>query len=149
MGRGRSGPGVRAPPGARGHHPPLGGELRRGVRASPVRPLDPARGRGGHGMRIAEIAPPWLAVPPKGYGGIEWVVAVLTDGLVERGHDVTLFATGDSSTSARLEYAFERAPGPTFINDPWYDTMHTLHALRDPESFDILHVHTPWSALVV
>jgi glycosyltransferase involved in cell wall biosynthesis len=100
-------------------------------------------------MRIAEIAPPWLAVPPKGYGGIEWVVAVLADGLVERGHDVTLFATGDSKTSARLEYAFERAPGPKFINDPWYDTIHTLHALRDPEGFDVLHVHTPWSALVV
>jgi hypothetical protein len=100
-------------------------------------------------VQIAEIAPPWLAVPPTGYGGIEWVVAVLTEGLVERGHDVTLFATGDSSTSARLEYAFERAPGPKFINDPLYDTIHTLHALRDPLAFDVLHVHTPWSALAV
>src|SRR5438132_6772906 len=68
-------------------------------------------------VRIAQVAPPWLAVPPKGYGGIEWVVALLTDGLVERGHDVTLFATGDSTTKGRLDYVVERAPGPRFIND--------------------------------
>jgi len=55
-------------------------------------------------MRIAQVAPPWLAVPPQGYGGIEWVVALLADGLAERGHDVTLFATGDSRTKARLEF---------------------------------------------
>ena len=53
-------------------------------------------------MRIALICPPWLAVPPKGYGGIEWVVALEADGLAEAGHDVTLFATGDSITKARL-----------------------------------------------
>ncbi len=99
-------------------------------------------------MRIAEISPPWLAVPPKGYGGIEWVVALLADGLVQRGHDVTLFATGDSETKARLEYAFERAPGPRLINDVWHDTLHTLVAYRDPSRFDVLHVHSPWSALV-
>jgi len=99
-------------------------------------------------VRISEVAPPWLAVPPKGYGGIEWVVALLADGLSERGHDVTLFATGDSETRARLEYAFERAPGPRFINDPWHDTVHTLTAFRDPARFDVIHVHSPWSALV-
>lgn len=100
-------------------------------------------------MRVAEVAPPWLAVPPKGYGGIEWVVASLADGLVERGHDVTLFATGDSRTKARLEYAFERAPGPKYINDTWHDALHTLHAYRDPGRFDLYHVHAPWSALTV
>ncbi|HJP65360.1 MAG TPA: hypothetical protein VKA30_03550, partial [Actinomycetota bacterium] len=75
-------------------------------------------------MRIAEIAPPWLAVPPKGYGGIEWVVALLADGLVERGHDVTLFATGDSETKATLEAFFEQAPGSALINSIWHDTVH-------------------------
>ncbi|HET9250425.1 MAG TPA: glycosyltransferase family 4 protein [Actinomycetota bacterium] len=99
-------------------------------------------------MRIAEICPPWIAVPPTGYGGIEWVVALLADGLAEAGHDVTLFATGDSHTRARLEYVFEKAPGSAAINDIVLDTTHTLFSLRDAaERFDVLHVHTPFSAL--
>jgi glycosyltransferase involved in cell wall biosynthesis len=99
-------------------------------------------------MRIAQLCPPWLAVPPRGYGGIEWVVALLADGLAEAGHEVTLFATGDSKTKARLEYVFEQAPGSRTINDPILDTTHTLFALKDArERFDVLHVHTPFSAL--
>lgn len=99
-------------------------------------------------MRIAEIAPPWLSVPPQGYGGIEWVVSLLADGLVERGHDVTLFATGDSITKANLEYVFEAAPGPKLINDIWHDVVHTTFAMQDPSRFDIFHVHSPWSSLL-
>jgi glycosyltransferase involved in cell wall biosynthesis len=99
-------------------------------------------------MRIAEICPPWIAVPPKGYGGIEWVVALLADGLAEAGHEVTLFATGDSSTRAHLEYVFERAPGSDRINDITLDTTHTLFSLQGAgERFDVLHVHTPFSSL--
>ncbi len=99
-------------------------------------------------MRIAQICPPWLAVPPKGYGGIEWVVALLADGLAEAGHEVTLFATGDSETKARLEFVYEEAPGSASINDVTLDTTHTLFALRDArERFDVLHVHSPFSAL--
>jgi glycosyltransferase involved in cell wall biosynthesis len=99
-------------------------------------------------MRIAEVSPPWLAVPPSGYGGIEWVVALLADGLVERGHDVTLFATGDSRTKAELEFVFETAPGPKFINSIWHDTLHSLHVYRDVSRFDVIHEHTVWSGLV-
>ena len=98
-------------------------------------------------VRIAQVSPPWLAVPPKGYGGIEWVVALLCDGLAERGHDVTLFATGDSTTKAKLDFVFEHAPGPPMINDIWHDTVHTLHAFRDPGAFDVFHLHSPWSSL--
>src|SRR5437879_234164 len=98
-------------------------------------------------MRIAEVSPPWLAVPPRGYGGIEWVVSLVADGLVERGHDVTLFATGDSETKADLEYVFETAPGPKFINSVWHDTVHTLLAFRERERFDVYHLHSCWSAL--
>jgi glycosyltransferase involved in cell wall biosynthesis len=99
-------------------------------------------------MRIALICPPWLAVPPKGYGGIEWVVALEADGLAEAGHDVTLFATGDSITKARLEYVFGEAPGSKAINDIMLDTTHTLFSLHDVrDRFDVLHVHTPFSAL--
>src|SRR5438874_9191071 len=58
-------------------------------------PVDPA-------MRIAEVAPPYLPVPPTGYGGIELVVALLADGLVGRRHDVTPFASPGSGTAARL-----------------------------------------------
>ena len=98
-------------------------------------------------MRIAQVCPPWLSVPPKGYGGIEWVVALLADGLVEAGHEVTLFATGDSTTAATLDFVFDRAPGSAAINDPILDATHTLHALRGArERFDLLHVHTPFSA---
>jgi hypothetical protein len=99
-------------------------------------------------LRIAEICPPWIAVPPKGYGGIEWVVALLADGLAEAGHDVTLFATGDSHTKARLEYVFEQAPGSAAINDIILDTTHTMFSLVDAaERFDVLHVHSPFSTL--
>lgn len=99
-------------------------------------------------MKIAQIAPPWLAVPPKGYGGIEWVVALLADGLAERGHEVTLFATGDSVTKAKLEYVYEHAPGSGAILSPWSDTAHTLRAFRDADAFDVVHVHTPFSQVV-
>ena len=99
-------------------------------------------------MRIAQLCPPWLAVPPKGYGGIEWVVALLADGLAEAGQDVTLFATGDSETTARLEFVFEEAPGTAAINDIVLDTTHTMFALRGAtERFDVVHVHSPFSAL--
>jgi len=99
-------------------------------------------------VRIALICPPWLAVPPKGYGGIEWVVSMEADGLAEAGHDVTLFATGDSITKARLEYVFDVAPGSTAINDVTLDTTHTLFSLRDVrDRFEVLHVHSPFSAL--
>src|SRR5438552_1015718 len=100
-------------------------------------------------MRIAQVAPPWIAVPPKGYGGIEWVVALLADGLADAGHDVTLFATGDSVTRANLEFAFDEGPGPAFIDSAWHDTVHTLVAYRDPSRFDLYHVHSYWSALAV
>jgi glycosyltransferase involved in cell wall biosynthesis len=99
-------------------------------------------------VRIAQVSPPWVCVPPKGYGGIEWVVSLLADGLVDRGHDVTLFATGDSRTKARLEYVFERAEGPSAINSIWHDTVHQAFAHRDLSRFDVLHQHVYWSGVV-
>ena len=98
-------------------------------------------------MRIAQICPPWLAVPPRGYGGIEWVVSLLADGLAERGHEVTLFATGDSVTKADLAAILPEAPGPDRINDIELDALHSMFALRDSRSFDVLHVHAPFAAL--
>src|ERR1700684_810713 len=60
-------------------------------------------------MRIAQIAPLHEAVPPKLYGGTERVVSYLTEALVDLGHDVTLFASGDSQTGARLEPVWPRS----------------------------------------
>ena len=60
-------------------------------------------------MRIAQIAPLYEAVPPRLYGGTERVISWLTETLIEEGHDVTLFASGDSVTSARLEAVWPRA----------------------------------------
>jgi hypothetical protein len=76
-------------------------------------------------LRIAVVSPPWFPVPPSGYGGIEWVVALLADGLVEAGHDVTLFASGDSRTKAKLSYVFETAPSESIGRSHW----EILHAL--------------------
>jgi glycosyltransferase involved in cell wall biosynthesis len=99
-------------------------------------------------MRIAQVCPPWLSVPPKGYGGIEWIVSLLADGLVESGHDVTLFASGDSETKAKLEFVFEEAPGSASINDITFDATHSMFAMRGvAERFDVVHVHSPFSAL--
>src|SRR6202008_1667520 len=60
-------------------------------------------------MRIAQVAPPFESVPPAPYGGTERVVSLLTEELVRRGHDVTLFASGDSLTTARLVPTVDRA----------------------------------------
>ncbi|WP_442946801.1 hypothetical protein [Nostoc sp. WHI] len=60
-------------------------------------------------MKIAQVAPLWERVPPPNYGGIELVVSRLTDELVCRGHEVTLFASGDSETLAHLEAVYPRA----------------------------------------
>jgi len=60
-------------------------------------------------MRIAQIAPLHEAVPPKFYGGTERVVSYLTDALVDLGHEVTLFASGDSQTKATLDAAWPKA----------------------------------------
>ena len=60
-------------------------------------------------MRIAQVAPLYESVPPKLYGGTERVVSYLTEELVRLGHDVTLFASGDSQTSAELASVWPRA----------------------------------------
>jgi len=94
-------------------------------------------------MRIAQIAPLHEAVPPKLYGGTERVVSFLTEELVAQGHDVTLFASGDSVTSAKLEPVWPRALrlDPT-IRDPIAPQMLLMEAVRRRvDEFDVLHFH--------
>ena len=94
-------------------------------------------------MRIAQIAPLHEAVPPKLYGGTERVVSFLTEELVALGHDVTLFASGDSVTSARLEPIWPRALRlDPAIRDPIAPHMLLMEAARkQADDFDVLHFH--------
>jgi glycosyltransferase involved in cell wall biosynthesis len=92
-------------------------------------------------MRIALVAPPWYAVPPEGYGGIEWVVALLADGLSDRGHDVTLFAPPGSQTKARLVSPLAEAPEPGAVGDPWWEASHAVAVYTAEEEFDVVHDH--------
>jgi glycosyltransferase involved in cell wall biosynthesis len=93
-------------------------------------------------MRIAVIAPPWYTVPPSGYGGIEWVVALLADGLTERGHQVTLFAPPGSETEAELDPPLGEVPPEGLIGDPWYEAAHAISAYDRAGEFDLVHDHT-------
>ena len=92
-------------------------------------------------MRIGMIAPPWFPLPPKGYGGIELVVHLLTEGLVARGHDVTLFASGDSETLARLSFVYGRAPSEKIATHGHIEIIHGLEAYSQAREFDVIHDH--------
>jgi glycosyltransferase involved in cell wall biosynthesis len=94
-------------------------------------------------MKIAQIAPLFEAVPPKLYGGTERVVSFLTEELVALGHDVTLFASGDSVTAAKLDSVCERALRlDPDVRDPMaYPFLHLEHVLRRAHEFDVLHFH--------
>ncbi len=92
-------------------------------------------------LRIALVAPPWLPVPPHGYGGTERVIALLADGLVAAGHDVTLFAAAGSDTAARLVSPLA-APPPVIGAAPDDEAFHTLAAFRTRHDFDLIHDHT-------
>jgi glycosyltransferase involved in cell wall biosynthesis len=96
-------------------------------------------------MRIAQVAPLTEAVPPKLYGGTERVVHWLTEELVALGHDVTLFASGDSQTSAKLDATWPKALRlDGAVRDPNALHMVMLERVRrkcDDEEFDFLHFH--------
>ena len=96
-------------------------------------------------MKIAQIAPLYESVPPKLYGGTERVVSYLTEELVRLGHDVTLFASGDSITTARLESGCAKALRLTRCADPLAHHMILLDkVLAKASEFDVLHFHTDY-----
>ena len=94
-------------------------------------------------MRIAQVAPLYESVPPRFYGGTERIVSYLTENLVRRGHDVTLFASGDSETTARLHSPCAQA----LRLDPHCKDQLAPHVLlveqvaREASEFDIVHYH--------
>lgn len=96
-------------------------------------------------MKIAQIAPIWLSIPPKKQGGTERIISSVTEGLVNKGHKVTLFATGDSATKARLVSFF-----PTGIAEKGFPAgreffllplIHIVKSLNLAKKFDIIHCH--------
>ncbi|HEY9426491.1 MAG TPA: glycosyltransferase family 4 protein [Gemmatimonadaceae bacterium] len=92
-------------------------------------------------MRIALISTPFVAVPPAKYGGTELMIAELAEGLVQRDHEVTLFGTGDSTSSAELRYLYEEAQWPpNFLQD----INHVSWAMQQvyDEDFDVVHAHS-------
>ncbi len=99
-------------------------------------------------MKIAHIAPPWIPIPPKNYGGTEVVTYNLIEELVAQGHDVTLFAPGDAKTSAKLVSFFPKSLIPSGI--PWpahLKAYYHLHkALEHAGEFDIVHMHLSTSS---
>jgi glycosyltransferase involved in cell wall biosynthesis len=90
----------------------------------------------------------WFPVPPSGYGGIEWIVSLLADGLADAGHDVTLFASGDSRTRAELACIFDEAPSER-IGQTFWELRHAVHCFERHGDFDVVHDHTGLMGLAI
>jgi glycosyltransferase involved in cell wall biosynthesis len=101
-------------------------------------------------MRIAQVAPPFESVPPTRYGGTERVVSILTEELFRRGHDVTLFASGDSVTSARLVPTVDSALWCLDeVRDAlpyWAITLGEAYRRARDGEFDVVHTHLDFQA---
>lgn len=100
-------------------------------------------------MRIAQVSPLRERVPPLTYGGVELVVSLLTEELVRRGHEVTLFASGDSQTLARLKSVHLRAlrPDPQVWEYDTYELLELSQVYEQARDFDVIHSHVGYLAL--
>ncbi len=94
-------------------------------------------------LKIAQVAPLWFSVPPKKYGGIERIISFLTEGLVKKGHKVTLFASGDSKTKAKLFSLAKKGIIPLGgeWEDYWWNLWNHSVAFEKWKEFDIIHCH--------
>jgi glycosyltransferase involved in cell wall biosynthesis len=97
-------------------------------------------------MRIAQIAPPWTPVPPPLYGGIELVVDRLCRGLVDAGHEVMLYTTGDSTCPVPKQWVLPHAEGMR-IGMAVPELRHVVHAYDAVQDFDIVHDHSVFGPL--
>lgn len=97
-------------------------------------------------MRVALNAPIWLRVPPVRYGGTELIVYLLAEELVKQGHDVTVFASGDSLTSADLFSVFDE-PQNEYLGTIPPDLVHSIQAYRRAGEFDLIHDHTGYAGV--
>jgi len=131
-----------------------GPKLAMSASCSPLRLL-PSAGVGIEPLRVAVLAPPWIPVPPPGYGGIEAVVDLLCEALVARGHDVTLFAAPGSRSSARVRALLDAAH-PDTIGSSLHESDHVACAWEQIDlavgrgrSFDVVHDHSGFTALAM
>jgi glycosyltransferase involved in cell wall biosynthesis len=104
-------------------------------------------------LRVAMLAPPWITVPPSGYGGIESVVAVLSDALVRRGHEVTLFAAPGSTSAAEVQPLLDDTHADE-IERSLHEVDHVSRAFAaveqaaaDGQRYDVIHDHCGFTAL--
>ena len=97
-------------------------------------------------MRIAQVAPLFESVPPKYYGGTERVVSYLTEELVRQGHDVTLFASGDSETKAHLVAGCRRALrlDKHCMDQTAHHVLMLEHVAQRASEFDAIHFHVDY-----
>ncbi|EHQ53672.1 glycosyl transferase group 1 [Ectothiorhodospira sp. PHS-1] len=96
-------------------------------------------------MKIAQVSPLYESVPPKLYGGTERVVCYLTEALIDKGHDVTLFASGDSETRARLVAGAPQALRLAGCRDTYsYHMIQLDQVLAQAEEFDLIHFHVDY-----
>ncbi|HEY0318816.1 MAG TPA: glycosyltransferase family 4 protein [Solirubrobacterales bacterium] len=116
---------------------------------------EPAERTGEPRLRIAMLAPPWIPVPPPGYGGIEYVVALVTDALVDHGHDVELFCAPGSSSKARVHPLLPSAH-PDAIERSLFEGDHVGRAFRAIEAeaergqpFDVIHDNCGYTPLAL
>lgn len=98
-------------------------------------------------MRMAMIAPLEMRVPPIAYGGTELVVSLLAEELVRRGHDVTLFASGDSLTGARLRHVCPHHLRGSDRDKGILTMLNVVSCLEESDRFDIIHNHTQFEGL--
>lgn len=111
--------------------------------------------RAERGLRVAVLAPPWIPVPPPGYGGIEAVVALLCDELVARGHDITLFAAPGSRSCAQVRSPLEGTHADQ-IGSSLYESDHVGAAYdavdragAEGRPFDLVHDHSGFTAVAM
>jgi len=98
-------------------------------------------------LKICQIAPLWFSIPPEKYGGTERIIHYLTEGLVNRGHKVTLFAAASSKTKAKLVSVTKKGLISQGIpwQDWWWNNFNYSAALEEAKEFDIIHSH--WAPL--
>jgi glycosyltransferase involved in cell wall biosynthesis len=110
---------------------------------SPVAPTPAGPPSSGGRLRVGILAPPWLPVPPPGYGGTENVLDVLARGLERAGHEVLLFSTKDASCPVPRAWSFERALG-VGVGGPAFEVRQAIDGYRALQSagVDVVHDHT-------
>lgn len=100
-------------------------------------------------MKIAIVTSPWFPLPPVGWGGIERFVCFLSEGLIKKGHEVTVFAAGEAELAANVKYIFDKPIGTVNYQNPYLITKHLHFAFSEllEEDFDVVHINTSMLAL--